>query len=69
MKAPFESVMGLTATITCSVVGLQQLTQKPGVPSTLKTKNKKTDPAGRKFYLIREDEGYFPESTGSKINV
>jgi len=60
VTVPFESGMGLMVTIVSSVVGLQQPTQMPGVLSTVETRNKKTDPAGRHLYLICEDEGKFP---------
>lgn len=64
MKVPFESGMGLIVTSVSSVIGLQQATQKPGVPSTIKPRNKKTGSAGRKLCLISEDEGKLPRVQG-----
>lgn len=57
---PFESGMGVVGTNTCSAIGLEQPTQKPGVPSTVKTRIKNTNPAGGNLYFIHEDEGQFP---------
>lgn len=59
-ESPFVSGMGVVGTIICSAVGLEQATQKPGVPSTVKTRIKNTNPAGRNLYFIHEDEGKFP---------
>lgn len=58
-ESPFESGMGVVGTITCSAVGLEQPTQKPGVPSTVKTSIKNTNPAGKNLYFIHEDGGKF----------
>lgn len=60
-ESPFESGMGAVGTITCSAAGLEQPTQKPEVPSTVKTRIKNTNPAGRNSYFIHEDEGKFPK--------
>lgn len=59
MKVSFESVMGLMVTIMSSVAGLQQPTQKPGVPSTVKTKKERLTLL-EETYSICEDEGNFP---------
>lgn len=62
----FESGIGVVGTIICSTAGLEP-TQKPGLPSTVKTRIKNTNPAGRNFYFIHEDEGKFPESKRSSV--
>lgn len=64
MKVPYESGMGLIVTIVSSIIELQQATQKPGVPSTRKSRSKKTGPVGRKLCMIFEGEGKLPRTQG-----